>query len=121
MVYCGVETLKLLTPLFSEGLSLKLDEILNTLWGVKEDPHGTPKSQRNNISQRNSYYLFSPGFEPGTSRRGRKSRRREDSKLLVFFSVASEMTNQFVLARTMKEVFLPAHFKSPWSRGRSFA
>ena len=25
----------------------------------------------------------------------------EDSKLLVFFSVASEMTNQFVLARSM--------------------
>ena len=90
-----------ITPLFSEGLSLKLDETLNTLWGVKEDPHGTPKSQRNNISQRNSYYLFSPGLEPGTSRRGWKSRRREDSKLLVFFSVASEMTNQFVLARTM--------------------
>ena len=34
------------TPLFSEGLTLKLDETLNTLWGVKEDPHGTPKSQR---------------------------------------------------------------------------
>ena len=35
-----------ITPLFSEGLSLKFDETLNTLWGVKEDPHGTPKSQR---------------------------------------------------------------------------
>ena len=83
---------------------------------------GPPKAKEKDISRRNFYSLFSLGFEPGTSRRGRKSRRREDSKLLVFFSVASEMTNQFVLARTMKqEVFLPVHFKSPWSRGRSFA
>ena len=63
---------------------------------------GPPKANKKDISQRNFYSLFSPGFEPGTSRRGRKSRRREDSKLLFFFSVASEMTNQFVLARTMK-------------------
>ena len=62
---------------------------------------GPPKAKEKDISWRNFYSLFSPGFEPGTSRRGRKSRRREDSKLLVFFSVASEMTNQFVLARTM--------------------
>ena len=41
-----LETNLSVTPLFSEGLSLKLDETLNTLWGVKEDPHGTPKSQR---------------------------------------------------------------------------
>ena len=61
---------------------------------------GTPKAKEKDISRRNFYSPFSPGFEPGTSRRGRKSRRREDSKLLVF-SVASEMTNQFVLARTM--------------------
>ena len=60
---------------------------------------GPPKAKEKDISRRNFYSLFSPGFEP--SRRGRKSRRREDSKLLVFFSVASEMTNQFVLARTM--------------------
>ena len=83
---------------------------------------GPPKAKEKDISRRNFYSLFSPGFEPGTSHRGRKSRRREDSKLLVFFSVASEMTNQFILARTMnQEVFLPALFKSPWSRGRSFA
>ena len=80
-----------------------------------------PKAKEKDISRRNFYSLFSPGFEPRTSRSGKKSRRRGDSKLLVF-SVASEMTNQFVLARTMnQEVFLPAHFKSPWSRGRSFA
>ena len=62
---------------------------------------GPPKAKEKDISRRNFYSLFSQGFEPGISRRGRKSRRREDSKLLVFFSVASEMTNQFVLARTM--------------------
>ena len=61
---------------------------------------GPLKAKEKDISRRIFYSLFSPGFEPGTSRRGRKSRRREDSKLLVF-SVASEMTNQFVLARTM--------------------
>ena len=62
---------------------------------------GPPKAKEKDISRRIFYSLFSPGFEPGTSRRGRKSRRREDSKLLVFFSVASELTNQFVLARIM--------------------
>ena len=61
---------------------------------------GPPKAKEKDISRRIFYSLFSPGFEPGTSHRGRKSRRREDSKLLVF-SVASEMTNQFVLARNM--------------------
>ena len=60
-----------------------------------------PKAKEKDVSRRNFYSLSSPGFETGTSRRGRKSSRREDSKLLVFFSVASEMTNQFVLARTM--------------------
>ena len=62
---------------------------------------GPPEAKEKDILRKNFYSLFSPGFEAGTSRRGRKLRRREDSKLLVFFSVASEMTNQFVLARTM--------------------
>ena len=62
---------------------------------------GPPKAKEKDNSPRNFFSLFSPGFEPRTSRRDRKSRKREDSKLLVFFSVASEMTNQFVLARTM--------------------
>ena len=83
---------------------------------------GPPKAKEKDISRRNFYSLFSLGFEPGTSRRGRKSRRREDSKLLVFFSVASEMKNQFILARTLnRELFWPLHFMPPWSRGRSFA
>ena len=62
---------------------------------------GLPKAKEKDISRRNFYSLFSPGFELGTSRRSRKSRRREGSKLLSFFFVDSEMTNQFVLARTM--------------------
>ena len=62
---------------------------------------GPQKAKEKDISWRNFYSLSLPGFEPGTFRRGRKSSRREDSKLLVFFSVASEMTNQLVLAKTM--------------------
>ena len=34
---------------------------------------GPPKAKEKDISRRIFYTLFSPGFEPGTSRRGKKS------------------------------------------------
>ena len=62
---------------------------------------GPPKAKEKDISPRIFYSLFSPGFEPGTSRGGKKS-----------ISLASETTNQFFLPRTMnKEVFFTSAFQ----------
>ena len=52
---------------------LKLDEILKTLQGVKEDPLGNPKHQRTKYFTGRflkfwPISIFPPGFEPGTSR-----------------------------------------------------
>ena len=44
--YLGSDEIQYITLLFSEGLSSKLDETLNTLLGVTGDPLRTPKKQR---------------------------------------------------------------------------
>ena len=73
------------TPLFSERLSLKLDETLNTLWGVKEDPHRTPKSQRKKYFREIFTPYFHRDLNPGPLVEAENQ-----------FSSASEMTNQFL-------------------------
>ena len=69
----SVAKLRAATLLFLLHKKLKLDEILKTLQGVKEDPLGTPKHQRTKYFTGRflkfwPISIFPPGFEPGTSR-----------------------------------------------------
>ena len=72
-LWLPVAKLRAATLLFLLHKKLKLDEILKTLQGVKEDPLGTPKHQRTKYFTGRflkfwPISIFPPGFEPGTSR-----------------------------------------------------
>ena len=123
------------TLLFLLHKKLKLDEILKTLQGVKEDPLGTPKHQRTKYFTGRflkfwPISIFPPGFEPGTSRtlsetstpRPRRLEVRGQKNFLIDSSCQNELICHFRSYRKEDEKL--RIFSSPWffttTRGPGF-
>ena len=106
-------------PSFFRGVKFEVGWNFELSLGGQRRPPWDPQKPKKKIFHGE---IFTPYFHQDLNLGPLVEVENQGEELLVFFSVAFEMTNQFVLARTTwKEVFLPAHFKSPWSRGRSFA
>ena len=127
-LWLPVAKLRAATLLFLLHKKLKLDEILKTLQGVKEDPLGTPKHQRTKYFTRRilkfwPISIFPPGFKPGTSRTLSKTSTPRPRRLEIHWQKTSlfivlAKQNWFVISEAQEKWFSISTrgpgFKSQW-------